>query len=134
MKIGQVASKVGVHPATIRYYEQRGLITEVRRSASGYRQYGDETVNRLRFIKRAQRAGFSLEDICELLELYLHDTGACPQVQTRARQKMHAIKEQIRDLEQTHRLLEVLVATCTASGTAGDCPLLTTLIEGIGPE
>jgi Hg(II)-responsive transcriptional regulator len=129
MNIGQVASKAGVAPATVRYYEQRGLIAEVIRTASGYRQYGLETVNRLRFIKDAQRIGFSLQDIHELLELHLHDTRACPQVQARAIQKIGAIEERIRELTKMQRLLESLVANCNASAATGDCPLLATLVE-----
>jgi Hg(II)-responsive transcriptional regulator len=129
MNIGQVASRAGVPAATIRYYEQRGLINEVPRTASGYRQYRHEAVSRLRFIKQAQRIGFSLQDIHELLELQLHDIEACPQVQIRATQKIRAIKEQIRELTKMQRLLEGLVATCNASAATGDCPLLATLVE-----
>lgn len=129
MNIGQIASRAGVRPATIRYYEQRGLIIEAPRTASGYRQYGHDTVNRLRFIKHAQRIGFSLQDIHELLELHLHDTEACPQVQSRATQKIRAIKERIGELTRMQRLLEGLVATCSASASTGDCPLMASLVE-----
>lgn len=99
------------------------------RTASGYRQYGLETVNRLRFIKDAQRIGFSLQDIHELMELHLHDTKACPQVQARATQKIRAINDRIQELTKMQRLLESLVANCNASSPTGACPLLATLVE-----
>ena len=125
MNIGQVASKAGVAPATVRYYEQRGLIPEVPRTDGGYRQYGDDAVNRLRFIRRAQRIGFSLDDIRELLELHRRD--ACPQVQARATRKMRLIEEQITELTKMQRLLEKLATRCAASGGKGDCGFLTAL-------
>jgi MerR family copper efflux transcriptional regulator len=132
MNIGQVASEAGMAPTTVRYYEQRGLIGEVTRTASGYRQYGHETVNRLRFIKDAQKIGFSLQDIQELLELHLHDTKSCPQVQARATQKIIAIEERITELTKMQGLLEGLVESCSASAPSGDCPLLSSLVpEGV---
>jgi MerR family mercuric resistance operon transcriptional regulator len=129
MNIGQVAASAGVPTATVRYYEQRGLIREAPRTPNGYRRYEYDTVNRLRFIKRAQRIGFSLSDIAEMLELHRHDRHACPEVQARARQRILAIREQIRELTKMQRLLEKLVASCDASGVTGHCALLAGLVE-----
>src|ERR1700682_977027 len=125
MNIGQVASKAGIAPATVRYYERRGLIGGVTRTASGHRQYGYETVNRLRFIKDAQKLGFSLQNIQELLELHLRDTKTCPQVQARATQKLIAINARMRELTKMQRLLEGLVENGSASAPSGDCTLRT---------
>jgi Hg(II)-responsive transcriptional regulator len=125
MNIGQVASKAGVAPATVRYYEQRGLIPEVPRTDGGYRQYGDDAVNRLRFIKRAQRIGFSLDDIHELLELHRRD--ACPQVQARAIRKMQFIEERITELTKMQHQLEKLATRCGASVGKGECGFLAAL-------
>ena len=125
MNIGQVASKAGVATATVRYYEQRGLIPEVPRTDGGYRQYDDDAVNRLRFIKRAQRIGFSLDDIHELLELHRRD--ACPQVRARATSKMRLIEEQITELTKMQRLLEKLATRCAESVGKGDCGFLAAL-------
>jgi MerR family transcriptional regulator, copper efflux regulator len=127
MNIGQVASKAGVAPATVRYYEQRGLLARATRTESGYRQYGAETINRLRFIKEAQRIGFTLQDIRELLDLHSDGVEACPQVQSRATQKIEIIKDRIRELTKMQRLLESLITSCDASSDAAECPLLASL-------
>ena len=67
--IGQLARKASVHVETVRYYERRGLLPEPPRRWSGYREYSDDDVARLQFIKRAQGLGFSLKEIAELLAL-----------------------------------------------------------------
>ncbi len=74
--ISQVASEVGVRPDTIRYYERVGLLPSPDRSPNGYRAYGEEDVERLRFIRGAQRFGLKLRDIRELLAI--RDRGVCP--------------------------------------------------------
>lgn len=130
MNIGQVASRAGIAPATVRYYERLGLIPRPPRTNGGYRQYEKDAVDRLRFIKKAQRIGFSLEDIHELLELHRHDAGACSEVQTRAAQKIRVIRERIDELATMEQLLEKLVATCQASLGSRDCALFAALVEG----
>lgn len=67
MKIGELAALTGVTPDTLRFYEKQGLITPAGRTASHYRHYGDQAVNRIRFIKSAQSLGFALQDIAKLL-------------------------------------------------------------------
>jgi MerR family copper efflux transcriptional regulator len=67
MKIGELAALTGVTPDTLRYYEKQGLIEPAGRTASRYRHYGDQAVNRIRFIKSAQSLGFALQDIAKLL-------------------------------------------------------------------
>lgn len=67
MKIGELAALTGVTPDTLRYYEKQGLIRPAGRTASRYRHYGDQAVNRIRFIKSAQSLGFALQDIAKLL-------------------------------------------------------------------
>ena len=69
LKIGQVAKGAGVGVETIRFYERRGLIDDPPRTGSGYREYSEEAVSRIRFIRRASELGFSLNEIQELLEL-----------------------------------------------------------------
>ena len=77
LTIGQVAAAAGVNIQTIRYYERRGLLATPRRTASGYRQYTGDAVNRIRFIKHAQELGFSLKEIQELLALRVRHAAAC---------------------------------------------------------
>src|SRR2546427_283626 len=77
LTIGQVATAADVNIQTIRYYERRGLFAAPKRTAAGYRQYADDAVARLRFIKHAQELGFSLREIQELLGLRVRHGAAC---------------------------------------------------------
>ena len=81
LTVSKLAEQVGTSADTVRYYERIGLLPEAERSASGYRLYGDEAVERLRFIKRAQRFGLRLEAIGELLDV--RRNGLCPCGHTR---------------------------------------------------
>jgi DNA-binding transcriptional MerR regulator len=81
LTVSKLAEKVGTSADTVRYYERIGLLPETTRSGSGYRLYGDEAVERLRFIKRAQRFGLRLEAIGELLDI--SQRGLCPCGHTR---------------------------------------------------
>jgi DNA-binding transcriptional MerR regulator len=76
MTISKLAGRVGVSPDALRYYERRGLLARPARGRNGYRFYGEEAVERLRFIKNAQHMGLRLDDVQELLEIA--DRGACP--------------------------------------------------------
>ncbi|MDP9070299.1 MAG: heavy metal-responsive transcriptional regulator [Actinomycetota bacterium] len=81
LTVSKLADQVGTSPDTLRYYERIGLLPEPDRSASGYRLYGNEAVERVRFIKRAQRFGLRLEEIGELLAI--RQRGLCPCGRTR---------------------------------------------------
>ena len=81
LTVSKLAEEVGTSADTVRYYERIGLLPETERSASGYRLYGDDAVDRLRFIKRAQRFGLRLEAIGELLDI--SERGLCPCGHTR---------------------------------------------------
>ena len=86
MRIGELAAQAGVPAATVRYYERRGLIGRPGRSPSGYREYTEAEVDRIRFIKRAQDLGFALEEIQDLLELRVDDPASCALVETKTRE------------------------------------------------
>ncbi len=98
LKVSQVAKKTGISPDAIRYYEELGLLPAAERTASGYRQFGEETVKRIGFIKDAQSLGLRLDEIGELLKI--QDDGACPCGHTKLLLE--------RKLEQVNRELEVL--------------------------
>lgn len=136
LTIGKVASRAGVNIETIRYYERRGLLAEPPRTPSGYRQYPADAIDRLRFIKRSQDLGFSLEEIRGLLELRLHraSSTACAQVERRTTQKIALVDRKIRQLEQMKRSLERLVTACRVREPTGDCPILETLEEDAHEE
>ncbi len=127
LTIGQVAAAAAVNIQTIRYYERRGLFTAPRRTPSGYRQYAEDAVPRLRFIKHAQELGFSLEEIQQLLALRVRHGAACDPVERKTRQKIELVKRRIRDLERMRRTLEQLAAACAARRPTDDCPILEAL-------
>jgi len=124
MTIGQVAKLSGIGIETIRFYEREGLIEEPARRESGYREYTNEVVTRLTFIKRAQELGFSLGEIGELLSLKLHPKGSCAEVRKRAEGKVTDIDTKIRDLQRMKKALMSLIASCVASRPITECPIL----------
>lgn len=130
MRIGEVASRAGVHVETLRYYERRGLLPEPARAASGYRRYPDDSVQIVRFIKRAQQLGFSLDDIEGLLRLAGGAPGSCREVRALARGKIADLEERIESLQTMRRALQALVDTCHRRAGDRECPL----IEEIGRE
>src|SRR5437764_228181 len=83
LSIGQVARRAGVGVETVRFYEREGLLEEPPRRASGYRQYSEQVVKRIHFIKRAQKLGFSLKEITELLLLRVDGQTSCEEVKGR---------------------------------------------------
>ncbi len=93
LTVSKLAEEAGTSPDTVRYYERIGLLPETERSASGYRLYGDEAVERLRFIKRAQRFGLRLEAIGELLDI--RRRGLCPCGHTR-----RLLEERVAELDE----------------------------------
>ena len=125
--IGRVAAEVGVNIQTIRYYERRGLLAAPHRTASGYRQYSDDAVDRLRFIKHAQELGFSLKDVQELLELRVRRGAACDAVERSARQQIERVQRKIRSLQRMEHTLERLAAACAARRPTDVCPILEAL-------
>lgn len=119
--IGKLASAAGVGVETIRFYQRRGLLPVPSRDA-GVRRYGAEDLRRLRFIRQAQAAGFTLEQIRELIDL---DAG---QDRARAREiaiaRVAALDHKIDELQQARDALRNLAEECS-SGTGGPCPILT---------
>src|SRR5438445_6235065 len=127
LTIGQVADAADVNIQTIRYYERRGLFPTPRRTPAGYRQYADDAVARLRFIKHAQELGFSLEEIQELLGLRVRHGAACDAVERKTRRKIEVVRQRIRDLKRMKRTLERLAAACAVRRPTAECPILDVL-------
>src|SRR5712691_7233636 len=127
LTIGQVATAADVNIQTIRYYERRGLFAAPKRTPAGYRQYAEEAVTRLRFIKHAQDLGFSLREIQELLALRVRHGAACDVVERKTRQKIDVVQQRIRDLQRMKRTLERLAAACAVRRPTADCPILEVL-------
>ena len=125
--IGRLAKTVGVNIQTIRYYERRRLLNPSARTPSGYRVYGDEAVQRLRFIKNAQALGFTLEEIAGLLNLREDAAARCGDVQRRAQAKLAKVQAKLRDLEAMARVLKNLIRSCKAGQPTDRCPILKSL-------
>lgn len=130
MKIGQAAklSQVGVE--TIRYYEREGLLAEPQRRPSGYRQYDQSVVARLRFIRRAKELGFTLAEIKEILALWFDANTRCEHVRQRARQKIEDIENKIRSLQKMKRSLKTVISKCKTRDSIDECPLLDGIDNG----
>jgi MerR family mercuric resistance operon transcriptional regulator len=127
LSIGQVAKQAGVEVATVRFYERRGLLSEPVRKDSGYRQYTEDVVGRLCFIKRAKELGFSLKEISELLSLQADPLTTCADVRARGLAKLKDIAGKIRDLEKIQDALERVTAACKGSGPIQQCSILDAL-------
>ena len=127
LTIGGAARRAGVNIQTLRYYERRRLLPAPKRTASNYRVYSDDTVRRVRFIKRAQELGFTLTEIKELLSLRASPRSRCEDVRKRSKAKITDIDEKIRTLEAMRRALSKLVRACSGRGPATECPILDSL-------
>ncbi len=131
LKIGEVAEGGGVNLQTIRYYEREGLLPEPPRRASGYRMFPDQTVRRVRFIKRAQELGFSLAEIRELLSLRIDPARGSAEVRALAKAKLADIEEKIRTLEAMRGVLSRLTERCSGCGPTDECPILESIDSGV---
>ena len=121
LSIGKLAAAGGVGVETIRFYQRRGLL-ETPSRGDGMRRYGSDDVRRLRFIKQAQAAGFTLEEIKELLDLDASDDRRRARELANARVK--ALDVRIADLKRARDALKHLAREC-GSGGSGPCPILT---------
>lgn len=127
MKTGELAAKAGVNFQTVRYYERRGLLAEPPRRDSGYREYGQDSVQALRFIKRSQQLGFTLKEIEQLLHLASGGPESCDAAQSLADHRIADLERRIADLEAMRDSLARLVQTCERPHRERECPLLQTL-------
>lgn len=127
LRIGQVATQAGVGVETIRFYERRGLLAEPPRLASGYRQYREEAVSRIRFIRRSKELGFSLREVRELLSLRVDRQTSSAEVKLKAEAKIVDIEQKIDDLQRMKQALAKLTACCSGKGSVGECPILEAL-------
>jgi Cu(I)-responsive transcriptional regulator len=129
MRIGEVAERAGVNVQTLRYYERRGLLRSPVRRPSGHREYSPETVAIVRFVKRAQHLGFSLEDIGELLRLRQNPARSGLAVRAVAVRRAADIADRIRRLSAMKKALDQLVRACECAGANRECPIIEALDE-----
>jgi len=127
---GQIAKKAEVNVETLRFYEKKGLIPEPMRTDTGYRQYPEETIHRILFIKNAQRLGFTLKEIRELLSITLATKKQCQLVKGEIDQKLIEVGEKVKRLEEISNALKNLREKCDEGGVDGKCPILKFLYGG----
>ena len=126
--IGAFAEAAGVNVETIRFYQRKGLLPEPAKPHGSIRRYGDADVTRVRFVKAAQRLGFSLDAIAELLRL--DDGTHCEEASALAESKLKDVREKIADLARMESVLSELVCSCHARKGNVSCPLIASLQDG----
>jgi len=127
LTIGTLAKRAGVSVETIRYYQRRDLLQEPAKPPGGFRLYTPDTVKRVRFIKRAQALGFTLDEITGLLAL--DERKACLETRGIAAHKLELIEEKIADLTKMRKALSRLVRACDASSSSAPCPIIHLLAD-----
>ncbi len=131
MKIGKLAEEAGVSIDTIRYYEKTGVLPSPARSSSGYRLYTEETVEILRFVRKAKGLGFRLNEIRQIIRLrYSPCDDTCVSVRKIAEEKKREVSERINDLLEIRKMLDSLIDSCRRNRTLSKCPFL----EELGRE
>lgn len=120
--IGQLAAEAGVNVETIRYYQRRRLFPKPKRALGRTRRYGSREVMRLRFIKCAQRLGFTLKEIDDLLELL--EPVSCSKTRTIAAAKLQQVDERIRELQGLREEFMGLLSACDANSEESRCPII----------
>lgn len=124
MQIGELARRADVAVDTVRYYERRGLLSPPARRPSGYRVYGDDDVERLRFIRRGKALGFSLDEVSELLRLANASDADRGPVKDLARRRLAEVDAQIIALQDLRTTLAGLVDACSGHGPIAGCPIV----------
>lgn len=130
LTIGQLAAAAGVHVETVRYYQRESLMPTPQRAYGSIRRYQADDVKRLRFIKRAQALGFTLEEIATLLAI---DQGShCAETRELAVAKLALVDSKMRDLRAMRAALAGMVRQCSVDGDAQHCPAVEALLDSCG--
>ena len=125
LTIGAVAKAPGVHVETVRFYQRRALLPEPDRPYGSIRRYEAEDVARVKFVKAAQRLGFSLDEVAGLLQL--DDGTHCDEARQLAEVKLADVRKKLKDLRRIESALASLVRDCCTSRGTVSCPLIATL-------
>jgi len=123
--ISGLARAAGVNVETIRFYQRRGLLTEPDKPLGGIRRYGEADIARVLFIKAAQRIGFTLGEIFQLLQL--DDGTQCSQARAIAEHKLDDVRQRLSDLQRIEAALAQLVDRCASRRGQVNCPLIAAL-------
>jgi MerR family mercuric resistance operon transcriptional regulator len=125
--IGVLAEAAGVNVETIRFYQRKGLMQAPDRPLGGIRRYGEADLARVRFIKSAQRLGFSLAEVADLLKL--EDGAHCTEAREQAERKLADVRAKLADLQRIEAVLEELLQRCCAARAEVRCPMIQALQE-----
>jgi MerR family mercuric resistance operon transcriptional regulator len=126
LTINSVAKKSGIGIETIRYYQRIGLIEKPEKPLSGYRVYSEGIIDRLLFIQRAKKLGFSLAEIANLLAL---GDGRCTEAKELAIRKLEITKNKLNDLQAIASTLEKLIQSCEYNSAHQGCPIITAILK-----
>ena len=126
--IGEMSRQTGVNIETIRYYERIGLMPKPDRTAGGNRQYDQDQLKRLYFLRRARNLGFSLEEIRGLFEMVDRRDFTCGEVHDLTVNHLVSVREKIVNLSRLEQALSAMVAECSR-GDVPECPILETMFE-----
>jgi len=121
-KIGEVTEQTGMSADTLRYYEKFGLLSNISRNTSGIRQYKDKDISKLKFIKRAQRMNFSLDEIKNLLSMRDDPQNAKDSVRQLTADKLIHVENQLNELTTLRNELKLLLNLCR--GSKDGCPII----------
>ena len=130
--IGEAARRSSVSAKMVRHYESLGLLPSVHRTESGYRQYGDNEVHTLRFIRRARDLGFSMDEIAQLLKLWQNRRRSSAEVRRIASRHIDELSRKLEAMEAMRRTLQHLVHCCHGDDRP-DCPILEELAAQPAP-
>ncbi len=125
LSVGAFAAAAGVNVETIRFYQRKGLLPEPMRPYGQIRRYGDGDVARVKFVKSAQRLGFSLQEIASLLQL--EDGTHCHEARVMAEEKLEDVRAKLKDLRRIESTLRRLAADCCVAEGTITCPLIAAL-------
>lgn len=129
MRIGDVATRVGVSPKTLRFYERQGLLPDPPRTDAGYRDYDPATIDRVRFVKDAQASGFTLAQVREILDIRDDGDAPCEHVAAVVDERLAEIGQRLRELHAVREQLEEIAARAATLDPA-DCDGYCRLIPG----
>lgn len=134
LTIGQLAASAEVRIDTVRHYERTGLLKPAHRNGAGYRIYGKDAVRRLRFIRKAQRLGFTLAEIGRLLYFGSSPESTAGDIYDLAQRKIDEQQARIAELTELCEVLDRLAEECGGEGSTEECPILNYLSDpGSGP-
>ena len=132
LTIGKLAKAAGVGVETVRYYQRCGLLPVPERAYGAIRQYSQQSLQRLHFIRRAQSLGFTLDEVQVLLQQ--NDGGSCSTTRALAEQKLGLVEQRLKDLRRLRAELEHLIGQCRTHGNEASCPLIDALSASMKSE